>query len=84
MAGDLAEAVRAALKAVRDPASGQDIVSAGMVEGIAARDGMVQLSLTVPRERAKDMEPVRAAAEAAAARVPGVLSATVVLTAARP
>jgi ATP-binding protein involved in chromosome partitioning len=84
MAGDLAEAVRAALSAVRDPASGRDVVSAGLVEGVAARDGMVQVSLSVPRERAKEMEPVRAAAEAAIARVPGVLSATVVLTASRP
>jgi ATP-binding protein involved in chromosome partitioning len=84
MAGDLAAAVRAALAAVRDPASGRDLVSAGLVEGIAAREGMVQVSLSVPRERAKEMEPVRAAAEAAAAKVPGVLSATVVLTAARP
>jgi ATP-binding protein involved in chromosome partitioning len=84
MAGDLAEAVRAALAAVRDPASGRDVVSAGMVEGVAARDGMVQVSLSVPRERAREMEPLRAAAEAAAAKVPGVLSATVVLTAARP
>jgi ATP-binding protein involved in chromosome partitioning len=84
MAGDLAEAVRAALSAVRDPASGRDVVSAGLVEGVAARDGMVQVSLSVPRERAKEMEPVRAAAEAAAAKVPGVLSATVVLTASRP
>ena len=84
MAGDLAQAVRAALSAVQDPASGRDILSAGLVEGVAARDGMVQVSLSVPRERAREMEPVRAAAEAAAARVPGVLSATVVLTAARP
>jgi ATP-binding protein involved in chromosome partitioning len=84
MAGDLAQAVRAALSAVQDPASGRDILSAGLVEGVAARDGMVQVSLSVPRERAKEMEPVRAAAEAAAAKVPGVLSATVVLTAARP
>jgi ATP-binding protein involved in chromosome partitioning len=83
MAGDLAEAVRAALRAVKDPAGGQDIVSAGMVEGIAARDGMVQVSLAVPRERARALEPLRAAAEAVAAAVPGVLSATVVLTATR-
>jgi ATP-binding protein involved in chromosome partitioning len=83
MAGDLAEAVRAALRAVKDPAGGQDIVSAGMIEGIAARDGMVQVSLAVPRERARALEPLRAAAEAVAAAVPGVLSATVVLTATR-
>jgi len=37
----------------------------------------------VPRERAREMEPLRQAAERAAGTVPGVLSATVVLTAHR-
>lgn len=81
MAETLAEAVTKALRAVQDPATGQDIVASGMVQGLAARDGMVQFSLEVPRERAPQMEPIRAAAERAAAAVPGVLSATVVLTA---
>ncbi|MFL1463295.1 Mrp/NBP35 family ATP-binding protein [Roseococcus sp. DSY-14] len=79
----LVEAVRAALGQVRDPATGRDVVAAGMVEGISERDGMVQFALAVPRERAREMEPLRRAAEAAAAAVPGVLSATVVLTAHR-
>jgi ATP-binding protein involved in chromosome partitioning len=82
--GDTLEArVMAALAAVRDPATGQDVVSAGMVEGLAAKAGMVQLALLVPRERAREAEPMRLAAEKAAAAVPGVLSATVVLTAHR-
>jgi ATP-binding protein involved in chromosome partitioning len=79
----LEEAVRDALRAVRDPASGRDIVAAGMVEGLTVRSGMVQFALQVPRERARASEPLRAAAEKAAAAVPGVLSATVVLTAHR-
>jgi ATP-binding protein involved in chromosome partitioning len=79
----LEQAVRAALRAVRDPATGRDVVEAGMVEGLAVRDGMVQFAIQVPRDRARDSEPLRAAAEQAAARVPGVLSATVVLTAHR-
>ena len=79
----LAEAVRAALAAVKDPATGRDVVAAGMVGPISARDGMVQFGLTVPRDRARTMEPVRAACEKAAAAVPGVISATVVLTAHR-
>jgi ATP-binding protein involved in chromosome partitioning len=83
MAETLAEAVTVALRSVKDPATGQDVVSAGMVRGLAARDGLVQFSLEVPRERAPAMEPVRAAAQKAAAAVPGVLSATVVLTAHR-
>ena len=83
MAETLAEAVTAALRAVKDPATGQDVVSSGMVQGLAARDGLVQFSLQVPRERAAQMEPLRLAAQAAAAAVPGVLNATVVLTAHR-
>jgi ATP-binding protein involved in chromosome partitioning len=83
MGETLEQAVRAALRAVRDPVTGRDVVEAGMVEGLTARDGMVQFAIQVPRERARDSEPLRAAAEKAAAAVPGVLSATVVLTAHR-
>ena len=83
MADDLAAAVTKALAAVKDPASGRDVVAAGMVQGLAVRDGMVHFALQVPREAAAAMEPLRAAAEAAARAVPGVLSATAVLTAHR-
>ena len=79
----LEQAVRTALRAVRDPVTGQDVVSAGMVDGLAIKSGMVQFALQVLRERARESEPLRAAAERAAAAVPGVLSATVVLTAHR-
>jgi ATP-binding protein involved in chromosome partitioning len=44
---------------------------------------MVHFALQVAREAAASMEPVRAAAEAAARAVPGVISATAVLTAHR-
>ncbi len=83
MADDLAAAVTKALTAVKDPASGQDVVAAGMVQGLVVRDGMVHFALQVAREVAASMEPVRAAAEAAARAVPGVISATAVLTAHR-
>ena len=83
MADDLAAAVTKALAAVKDPASGQDVVAAGMVQGLVVRDGMVHFALQVAREAAAAMEPVRAAAEAAARAVPGVISATAVLTAHR-
>ncbi|WP_372623984.1 Mrp/NBP35 family ATP-binding protein [Falsiroseomonas sp.] len=83
MGETLEAAVRSALRTVRDPATGRDVVEAGMVEGLTVRDGMVQFAIQVPRERARDSEPLRAAAEKAAASVRGVLSATVVLTAHR-
>ncbi len=75
--------VRAALRSVRDPVTGRDIVEAGMVDGLTEKGGMVQFAIQVPRERARESEPLRAAAEKAAAAVPGVLSATAVLTAHR-
>ncbi len=84
MSEALAEAVRTALRGLRDPVGGRDLIEAGMVQGLVVRDGgLVQFALEVPRERAREMEPLRAAAEQAAAAVPGVLSATCVLTAHR-
>ena len=67
------QAVRAALAGV--------VVAPARVEAVVARDGLVQVTLSVPREQARAMEPLRAAAEARVAGLPGVLSATVVLTA---
>ena len=75
------DALRAALRAIKDPASGRDIVTAGLVEGIEARDGLVHAVLLTDRAHADAMEPVRRAAEALLERQPGVRNATVVLTA---
>ncbi|MEI6160507.1 MAG: Mrp/NBP35 family ATP-binding protein [Roseococcus sp.] len=83
MSDALIQAIKAALSRVTDPATGVDVLSSGMVDGISARDGLVQFTLAVPRERARAMEPLRAACEKAAASVSGVISATVVLTAHR-
>ncbi|MFH5924712.1 Mrp/NBP35 family ATP-binding protein [Roseomonas sp. SXEYE002] len=83
MVSGLEASVRATLAGLRDPVSGRDIVSAGMVGGVSVRDGMVQVEIAVPRERAREMEPLRIAVETAAKKVPGVISATAVLTAHR-
>ncbi len=76
-------AVRSALANVRDPETGQDIVSLGYVQGLQTKGGLVSFALDVPHEKAKAMEPVRRAAEAAVQALPGVLNASVVLTAHR-
>jgi ATP-binding protein involved in chromosome partitioning len=81
MATPSTDALRAVLRAIKDPASGRDIVSAGLVEGIASRDGLVQVTLLTDRAHAAAMEPVRRAAEALLALQPGVANATAVLTA---
>ncbi|MEO9190970.1 MAG: Mrp/NBP35 family ATP-binding protein [Acetobacteraceae bacterium] len=72
--------LRAALRGIRDPASGQDIVAAGLIEGIEVNGGLVQVALLTDRAHAEAMEPVRRAVEAALSRHPGVTNATAVLT----
>jgi ATP-binding protein involved in chromosome partitioning len=75
------EAVLAALRTVLDPDKKRDVVSLGMVQGLAVRDGHVGFALEVERERGPRLEPLRQAAERAVEAVPGVLSVTAVLTA---
>jgi ATP-binding protein involved in chromosome partitioning len=75
------DALRAALRAIKDPVSGKDIVTAGLIEGIQVREGLVQVALLTDRAHADAMEPVRREAEALLARQPGVTNATAVLTA---
>lgn len=75
------EQVVEALRRVTGPDGSGDIVSAGMVSEIFLADGKVFFSITVPAERANALEPLRQAAERAAASVPGIRAATVVLTA---
>lgn len=71
------------LKAVGGPEEGTDIVSAGMVSDIFIADGKVFFSLTVPADRANQLEPLRLAAEKAVKAIPGVGNAMVALTAER-
>ena len=75
------DALRAALRAIKDPASGRDIVTAGLVEGIEVRGGLVQATLLTDRAHAAAMEPVRREVEALLMRQPNVTNATAILTA---
>ncbi len=70
-----------ALRTVMDPERHRDIVSLGMVSGLAVRDNNVQLAIEVAPERGTAAEPIRAAAEAAVRRLKGIVSVTAVLTA---
>ena len=79
-----ADQLREVLRTVVDPRSGRDIVAAGLVDSLDARDGLVHLALRTDREGAAAMEGVRASAQAALSRQPGVVNATAVLTAHRP
>jgi len=75
------DALRNALRAIRDPASGRDIVAAGLVEDIQVRGGLVQLTLLTDRALAQAMEPVRREAETLLGQQPNVTNATAILTA---
>jgi ATP-binding protein involved in chromosome partitioning len=77
------EDIAAALANVIDEESGKDVVSAGLVQGLVVREGHVGFSLEVDPAKGAEKEPLRAACEAAAKNIPGVLSVTAVLTAHR-
>ncbi|MDR6104374.1 ATP-binding protein involved in chromosome partitioning [Agrobacterium larrymoorei] len=63
------------------PGSDKSIVALGMVSEIFLSDSKAYFSLTVPVDRAKELEPLRLAAEKATLAVPGVKAAVVALTA---
>jgi ATP-binding protein involved in chromosome partitioning len=82
MAVDEAQVIEA-LKTVRDPDRGGDIVALGMVQGIAIRDGTVSFSIEVDPRRGGGLEPLRQEAERAVRGLAGVRAVTAVLTAER-
>ncbi|MGE5477570.1 MAG: P-loop NTPase, partial [Bacteroidales bacterium] len=72
-----------ALKRITDPDRRADIVSLGMVSGVAVKNGHVAFAIEIDPARAQALEPVRAAAEKAVHALPGVLTVSAVLTAQR-
>ena len=81
MADITEDQVLAALREVEDPSQGKDLVALDMVSGLHIKQSNVSFALQVPAHRGPAMEPVRRAAEAAVRAVPGVTSATVMVTA---
>ena len=78
------QAILDALKGIIDPDRNQDIVSLGMVSGLAIKDGNVAFAIEVEPARGPQLEPLRADAEKAVFSLSGVTSVTAVLTAERP
>ncbi len=74
------ETVLQALSVLKLP-DGRDIVAADMVRALTIEDGVVRFVLEVAPEIGKAMEPVRQAAEKIVSELPGVTSASVMLTA---
>lgn len=73
-----------ALKCVVDPDRKRDIVGLGMVQGLRVENGHVVMALQVDPERGPSLEPLRKQVETLVHKLPGVLTASVVLTAERP
>ena len=71
------------LRQIKGPDLEGDIVSLGLVSDVFVSDGRVAFSITVPAERAKELEPLRQAAEKVVKEVAGVETAMVALTAER-
>ncbi len=75
------EAVIERLRTVNGPDFTGNIVDLGLVSDVFIADSKVFFSITVPAERAREMEPLRAAAERVVKAMPGVAGAMVALTA---
>ena len=82
---EIAEAaVRGALKSVAVPTrGGGNVVELGMISGIVVKNGHVGFAIEIDPGEREALENVRRACEDAARALPGVVSATAVLTAER-
>jgi ATP-binding protein involved in chromosome partitioning len=78
------EQVLEALAGVIDPDRGRDVVALEMVSGVVIKGSNVGFALEVEPSEAAGKEPVRLACERAVLALPGITSATAVLTAERP
>ncbi len=72
-----------ALKQVIDPDRGADVVSLGMISEVIVKDGNVAIAIEIDPADSEKKEPLRQSCEDAVEALPGVLSATAVLTAER-
>ena len=69
------------LRRVKGPDMDGNIVDLGLVSEILLKDGRVSFSITVPAERAGELEPLRQAAEKVVREIDGVTGVIAVLTA---
>ncbi|MEO0977990.1 MAG: Mrp/NBP35 family ATP-binding protein [Pseudomonadota bacterium] len=83
MSDGIKQAVIESLKQIKGPDLEGNIVSLGLVSDVFVSDGRVAFSITVPAERAQELEPLRQAAEKVVKEVDGVENAMVALTAER-
>jgi ATP-binding protein involved in chromosome partitioning len=72
------------LRRVKGPDMQGNIVDLGLVSEVLLKDGRVSFSITVPAERAAELEPLRQAAEKVVREMAGVTGVLAVLTAEKP
>ena len=72
------------LRRVKGPDMQSNIVDLGLVSEILLKDGRISFSITVPAERAAELEPLRQAAEKIVREMDGVQGVIAVLTAEKP
>ena len=72
------------LRRVKGPDMQSNIVDLGLVSEILLKDGRISFSITVPAERAAELEPLRQAAEKIVREMEGVQGVIAVLTAEKP
>jgi ATP-binding protein involved in chromosome partitioning len=72
------------LRRVKGPDMQGNIIDLGLVSEVLLKDGRVSFSITVPAERAAELEPLRQAAEKIVRDLEGVTSVIAVLTAEKP
>ncbi|PIW26802.1 MAG: iron-sulfur cluster carrier protein ApbC [Rhodospirillales bacterium CG15_BIG_FIL_POST_REV_8_21_14_020_66_15] len=75
------QSIMEALATVTDPATGRNLVEAGMIQGLQEKDGHVAFAIEIEPARAGEMEEVRKQAEKTVHAMDGVLTVTAVLTA---
>jgi ATP-binding protein involved in chromosome partitioning len=75
------EAVIERLRSISAPGLSGDIVGLGLVSDVFIADNKVFFSITVPIDKAQELEPMRAEAERAVKAMEGVAGAVVALTA---
>lgn len=83
MSETIKSAVLDRLRQIKGPDLEGNIVSLGLVSDVFVSDGRVAFSITVPADRAQELEPLRQAAEKVVKEVDGVENAMVALTAER-
>ncbi len=69
------------LRRVKGPELEGNIVDLGLVSEILQKDDRVYFSITVPPEKAEELEPLRQAAQKVVSEIDGIAGATAVLTA---